>query len=64
MGYKHFTLAEDNQNQTVTQWLKVSFQIKVMFAFHFEIKVVNFGIRGERTRTHVAGGPEGSYYSQ
>ncbi len=36
---KHLTWAKEKNNWTVVQWSKSSFQIKVNFAFHLEIKV-------------------------
>ncbi len=36
---KHVIWAKEKNNWTVTQWSKSSFQIKVNFPFHLEIKV-------------------------
>ncbi len=43
---------------------KSSFQMKVNFAFHLEIKVPEFGGRVERHRIHVAWSPVWSFHSQ
>ncbi len=43
---------------------KSSFQIKVHFAFHLEIKVPESGGRAERHRIHVAWSPVWSFHSQ
>ncbi len=43
---------------------KSSFQIKVNFAFHLEIKVPESGGRVERHRIHVAWSPVWSFHSQ
>ncbi len=43
---------------------KSSFQIKVHFAFHLEIKVPESGGRVERHRIHVAWSPVWSFHSQ
>ncbi len=43
---------------------KSSFQIKVIFAFHLEIKVPESGGREERHRIHVAWSPVWSFHSQ
>ncbi len=43
---------------------KSSFQIKVKFAFHLEIKVPESGGRLERHRIHVAWSPVWSFWSQ
>ncbi len=43
---------------------KSSFQMKVHFAFHLEIKVPESGGRVERHRIHVAWSPEWSFHSQ
>ncbi len=47
-------------------WLgpKSSFQMKVNFAFHLEIKVPESGGRVERHRIHVAWSPVWSFHSQ
>ncbi len=51
---KHLTWAVEKKNWTVAQCPKSSFQIKVNFAFHLEIKVPESGGRVERHRIHVA----------
>ncbi len=43
---------------------KCSFQMKVNFAFHLEIKVLESGGREERHRIHVAWSPVWSFHSQ
>ncbi len=43
---------------------KSSFQIKVHFAFHLEIKVPESGGREEKHRIHVAWSPVWSFHSQ
>ncbi len=43
---------------------KSSFQMKVHFAFHLEIKVQEFGGRVERHKIHVAWSPVWSFHSQ
>ncbi len=43
---------------------KSSFQMKVNFAFHLEIKVPESGARVERHRIHVAWSPVWSFHSQ
>ncbi len=43
---------------------KSSFQMKVSFAFHLEIKVPESGGRMERHRIHVAWSPVWSFHSQ
>ncbi len=43
---------------------KSSFQMKVHFAFHLEIKVPESGGRAERLRIHVAWSPVRSFHSQ
>ncbi len=43
---------------------KCSFQMKVNFSFHLEIKVPESGGREERHRIHVAWGPVWSFHSQ
>ncbi len=45
---KHLTWATEKKNWTVAQWSKSSFQMKVNFAFHLEIKVPESGGRVER----------------
>ncbi len=51
---KHLTWAVEENNWTVTQWSKVSFQMKVNVGFHLENKVPESGGRVERHRIHVA----------
>ncbi len=54
---KQLTWAKEKKNWTVAQWSKVltwTFQMKVNFAFHLEIKVPESGGRVERHRIHVA----------
>ncbi len=63
-----------NQRQCETSYLgcgekelsgpKSSFQMKVNFAFHLEIKVPESGGRVERHRIHVAWSPAWSFHSQ
>ncbi len=48
---KHLSWAKEKKNWTGP---KSSFQMKVNFAFHFEIKVPESGGRVERHRIHVA----------
>ncbi len=60
---KHLTWVVEKKNWTVAQWSKVSFQIKVNFAFHLEIKVPESGGRVERHRIHVAWSPVLSFHS-
>ncbi len=43
---------------------KSSFQMKVNFAFHLEIKVPESGVRVERHRSHVPWSPVWSFHSQ
>ncbi len=60
---KHLTWAKEKKNWT---WSgpKSSFQMKVNFAFHLEIKVPESGGRVERNRIHVAWSPVWSFHSQ
>ncbi len=50
---KHLTWAKEKKNWTVAQVSKASFQMKVHFRFHLEIKVPESGGRGERHIIHV-----------
>ncbi len=61
---KHLTWAVEKKNWTVAQWSKSSFQMKVNFAFHLEIKVPKSGGRVERHRIHVAWSPVWGFHSQ
>ncbi len=61
---KHLTWAVEKKNGTVAQWSKKSsFQMKVNFAFHLEIKVPESGGRVERHIIHVAWSPVRSFHS-
>ncbi len=61
---KHLTWAVEKNNWTVLSGPKSSFQMKVNFAFHLEIKVPESGGRVERHRIHVAWSPVWSFHSQ
>ncbi len=67
---KHLTWANEKKNRcSVDRWLllcgpKSSFQMKVHFAFHLEIKVPESGGRLERYRIHVAWSPMWRFHSQ
>ncbi len=67
---KHLTWAKEKKNRcSVDRWLllcgpKSSFQMKVHFAFHLEIKVPESGGRLERYRIHVAWSPMWRFHSQ
>ncbi len=58
---KHLTWAVEKKNWTVGP--KSSFQMKVNFAFHLEIKVPESGGRVERHKIHVAWSPVWSFHS-
>ncbi len=58
---KHLTWAVEKKNSVVQS---SSFQMKVNFAFHLEIKVPESGGRVERHRIHVAWSPVWSFHSQ
>ncbi len=47
---KHLTWAKEKNNWTVAQWSKVSFHMKVHFAFHLEIKVWSLEERGTESK--------------
>ncbi len=51
---KHLTWAVEKKNWTVLSGPKSSFQMKVYFAFHLEIKVPESGGRVERHRIQAA----------
>ncbi len=58
---KRLTWAVEKNNSNN---LKITFQMKVTFAFHLEIKVPESGGRVERHRIHVAWSPVWSFHSQ
>ncbi len=51
---KHLTWAKEKKTGLLLSGPKSSFQMKVHFAFHLEIKVPETGGRVERNRIHVA----------
>ncbi len=61
---KHLTWAKEKKIALLLSGPKSSFQMKVNFAFNFEIKVPESGGRVEKHRIHVAGSPLWSFYSQ
>ncbi len=61
---KHLTWAVEKKNWLLLSGPKSSFQMKVNFAFHLEIKVPESGGRVERHRIHVAWSPVWSFHSQ
>ncbi len=61
---KHLTWAVEKITGLLLSGPKSSFQMKVNFAFHLEIKVPESGGRVERHRIHVAWSPVWSFHSQ
>ncbi len=61
---KHLTWAVEKKTGLLLSGPKSSFQMKVNFAFHLEIKVPESGGRVERHRIHVAWSPVWSFHSQ
>ncbi len=61
---KHLTWAVEKRTGLLLSGPKSSFQMKVNFAFHLEIKVPESGGREERHRIHVAWSPVWSFHSQ
>ncbi len=61
---KHLTWAVEKRTGLLLSGPKSSFQMKVNFAFHLEIKVPESGGRVERHRIHVAWSPVWSFHSQ
>ncbi len=61
---KHLTWAVEKNFGLLLSGPKSSFQMKVNFAFHLEIKVPESGGRVERHRIHVAWSPVWSFHSQ
>ncbi len=61
---KHLTWAVEKKTGLLLSGPKSSFQMKVNFAFHLEIKVPESGGRLERHIIHVAWSPVWSFHSQ
>ncbi len=61
---KRLTWAVEKRTGLLLSGPKSSFQMKVNFAFHLEIKVPESGGRVERHRIHVAWNPVWSFHSQ